>query len=58
MRIHPVITTGAMTSGVTNVSTPAKSAEVTETDADPIAVKGTDAETGPAWIQLHPWKMP
>ena len=33
VRIHPVITTGALTSGVRNVSTPAKSAEVTETDA-------------------------
>ena len=34
VRIHPVITTGALTSaGVTSVSTPAKSAEVTETDA-------------------------
>ena len=34
VRIHPVITTGALSStGVTNVSTPAKSAEVTETDA-------------------------
>ena len=28
-----MITTGALTSGATNVSTPAKSAEVTETDA-------------------------
>ena len=34
VRIHPVITTGALTSaGVSEVSTPAKSAEVTETDA-------------------------
>ena len=57
MRIHPVITTGALTSGVSNVSTPAKSAEVTETDAD-LRRQGTDAETGATWIQLHPWKMP
>ena len=33
VRIHPVITTGALTSGASNVSTPVKSAEVTETDA-------------------------
>ena len=33
VRIHPVITTGALTAGSNNVSTPAKSAEVTETDA-------------------------
>ena len=33
VRIHPVITTGALTAGASNVSTPAKSAEVTETDA-------------------------
>ena len=33
VRIHPVITTGALTAGANNVSTPAKSAEVTETDA-------------------------
>ena len=33
VRIHPVITTGALTAGVSNVSTPVKSAEVTETDA-------------------------
>ena len=34
VRIHPVITTGALSStGATNVSTPAKSANVTETDA-------------------------
>ena len=33
LRVHPVITTGALTAGVNNVSTPAKSAEVTETDA-------------------------
>ena len=34
VRIHPVITTGALTAaGANSVSTPAKSAEVTETDA-------------------------
>ena len=33
VRIHPVITTGALTAGSNNVSTPDKSAEVTETDA-------------------------
>ena len=54
VRIHPVITTGALTAaGANSVSTPAKSAEVTETDAV-LAVKGAHAKKSPALVQLHP----